>query len=329
MNRQQPPELYVYERPVRSDTSQERAYARRRLMTVIVLAAVLGGGFYALWGRGPSNPADIPTIKAAGAYRQKPAEPGGIDIPNQNVLVYDQMENKNDSAPQVEHLLPPPEEPKETAPVPDSAQATPALPTGTAVAAAPAPAAAPVAAVTVASKPASAPSGDVLGGAVATKPVETTVAAAPVPSPVPPQASPVGTALPAAPSASQTPSVPAAPPQPPHVAEVSKPQVAPKAPVSIAQLIETTKAPTATDSGDALIQLASLPDEAQARATMENLQKKYAAILKGVTLRLARADLGKRGIYYRIQSKGMPASDASRLCASLKQINAGCILVRK
>ena len=112
------PELFVSERPVHSDYARERAYARRRIVTLIVLAFVLGGAGYAFWGRGAPNPADIPTIKAEGAYKQKPTEPGGIDIPHQDVRVYDQLESKKAVAPQIEHLLPPPEVPKEALPLP-------------------------------------------------------------------------------------------------------------------------------------------------------------------------------------------------------------------
>ena len=82
-------------------------------------------------------------------------------------------------------------------------------------------------------------------------------------------------------------------------------------------------------SGNAAIQLASLPNEAQARAMMEKLQQKYAAKLGGAKLRVVRADLGSRGIYYRIQSQSLAEGEANRVCSALKQTNAGCILVTK
>ena len=101
----------------RSDLARENSYARRRMITVAVLVVVIGGGIYALWGRGPTNPADIPTIKAEGPYKQKPAVPGGIDIPHQDVRVYDELEGKNAAPAQVGTFLPPPETPEAAAPV--------------------------------------------------------------------------------------------------------------------------------------------------------------------------------------------------------------------
>ena len=62
---------------------------------------------------------------------------------------------------------------------------------------------------------------------------------------------------------------------------------------------------------------------------MKDLQSKYAAALGGIPLHLAQADLGSRGVFYRIQSAGLAEKDAAPVCASLKKMNAGCILVRK
>ena len=106
-------ELFVSERPVTSNYGRERSYARRRVRTLVAAALVIGGVCYALWGHSAPNPADIPTIKADGNYKEKPANPGGIDIPHQDVQVYDELDGKKESAPQVEHLLPPSEVPKD------------------------------------------------------------------------------------------------------------------------------------------------------------------------------------------------------------------------
>jgi len=77
------------------------------------------------------------------------------------------------------------------------------------------------------------------------------------------------------------------------------------------------------------VQLASSNDEAKARTMMQEMQQKYTSQLGSTTLHLVRADLGSRGIFYRIQSQGLSESDANHICSSLKQMNAGCILVRK
>ena len=223
--------------------------------------------------------------------------------------VYDQIEGKN-NAPSVEHLLPPPEEPKPAAP-------------------------------TVApGADASATTNFLARDIVSSKPVETTVSSAPAPEPAPAAAvvaAPLPVAEPAAVVAAPVPTpvvVPAPTPAPapvvvapqPPAATVSTPAQGKK--VSIDQLMGAPKS-AAPVSGKVAVQLASVTSESQARIMADNLQKKYAALLRHASLHVTRADLGAKGIVYRIQSQGLAASEASGICSSLKQAKAGCILVRK
>jgi len=94
-----PPELFP-QRPVRSDFGA-RPYRKRRLITMVVLIAVIGLGLYLKYGRKPEAPGPIPTIAAAGPLKQKPQEPGGVAIPNQNVLAYQQIDNSGKDKPAV------------------------------------------------------------------------------------------------------------------------------------------------------------------------------------------------------------------------------------
>jgi hypothetical protein len=126
-----------------------------------------------------------------------------------------------------------------------------------------------------------------------------------------------------APQAAAATAAPASLPPPPAIAPTPQPALAAAAPAPAAK----TSAPA--QAGKTIIQLASVPDEAQAKTTLESLQHKYAVQLGGVSLHLARADLGTRSIFFRIQSQGLAEQDANRICSSLKQINAGCFLVRK
>jgi hypothetical protein len=309
---QPPHDFYPRERPVRSefafDYELERSYARRRVITVTVLVLILIGAAYGIWGRGPANPADIPTIKAEGAYKQKPAEPGGIDIPHQDVQVYDALENKGAPPSQVEHLLPLPEVPQNV------------------------PHAAPVAALPPAPPPSVVPKADIILSSAAPAPAASTVGLAPVaPAPVAPPA-------PAPVAAKAAPVVATSPPENLTIEQVIKetqgltPTKAPPAsPSVVASASKTAPAPTAPPAatGPAAVQLASVTDEGAAQTMMQTLQRKYAAQLGGAVLHLARADLGARGIYYRIQSQSLAEDEANRICSALKQMNAGCILVRK
>ena len=310
MNRPPQHELRVSERPIRSDYALERSYARRRIMTLVVLASIIGGVIYMAWGRGPSVPAEIPTIKAEGNYKQKPADPGGIDIPHQDVRVYDELESKAPPQMPVEHLLPPSETPQEAPHAPPSS--------------------APVAVIVPAVLPplsAAKPLNNdaTLSETRIVKPINTTVTPAPVSAP-----SAVGSALSVAAPVTTVQSTVAATPEikaTPSVA--AKPEA-----LSIEQVIANTKASSTPVSktispGSIAVQLASASDEAKAQAMMKDLQQKYATQLGDTTLHLVRADLGSRGVYYRIQSQSLAETDANQICSALKQMNAGCILVRK
>lgn len=78
----------------------------------IALAAVVG--WFVLSPRyAGDNSTDIPVVRRPQtAVKVQPAEPGGMEILNQDKSVYDIIEKKDTSAPVVENLLPPPEEPQ-------------------------------------------------------------------------------------------------------------------------------------------------------------------------------------------------------------------------
>ncbi len=302
-----PAQPVVSERPVQSEYVVHSGpnYAVRRIITVSVLAVIVGIGVYAFWPSTPSDPADIPTIKAEGDYKQRPTEPGGIDIPHQDVRVYDQLEGKTGAAPVVEHLLPPPETPKEE-PKEEAKAVLEALPV-------------PALAKTEKADILQAPS---------PKAVETTVEKA-----VEKEAEKAQTTISTSfiePATTEPAKPPvAAAPVPAKAAE--KPKAA--EPLSMEKVIEkVTAKPSSAASipvGMVAAQLASSSNEAQAHVLMEKLQQKYAVQFGSTKLHVTRADLGSRGIFYRIQTEPLAKDEAGRLCSSLKKLNAGCILVGK
>ncbi len=85
----------------------------RRLLRVVVALAVMGafaGGLWFAYNEGMHHVGrccgDIPLIRAdTRPMRVKPENPGGMRIPDRDMLIYGQQR------PQVEHLLPPPEQP--------------------------------------------------------------------------------------------------------------------------------------------------------------------------------------------------------------------------
>lgn len=82
----------------------------RGLITVLTLLAFAGIIWYAYpQGQEKYNAADIPLIKAdTSAYKFKPDDPGGMDVPHQDSTIFDPLEKKA-AAP--EKLMPAPEQP--------------------------------------------------------------------------------------------------------------------------------------------------------------------------------------------------------------------------
>ena len=97
---------------------EEAAESRRpRLLPVWILlgAAALAGGAWAvterMGGGPPPDEASVPLITAsAEPWKVRPADPGGMEIPNQGTLIYETLTTADpEEAP--ERILPPPEEP--------------------------------------------------------------------------------------------------------------------------------------------------------------------------------------------------------------------------
>ena len=246
--------------------SEEEERPRRRLrgpfLVILVMVASAGGVWIAYTRGHNAAPGEVPLIQAEqGTTKTRPQQPGGMAIPDQDKLVY----NQGKGQPQVEKLLPPPETPLPRPSPPPEAEAPAAIA---------APAVPPAAAgpATVEPVPTATPA-----------PTQTT---APAPAPAAPA------------------TVPAAPVAPP-------PQAAP-----------------ATGGGFRL-QLGALRSEEAARLEWERIRRANGDVLGNLTAAWPRADLGARGIYYRIQTA--PVADgaaAERLCGELRRRNVACILVR-
>jgi cell division septation protein DedD len=134
---------------------------RRRLRGPLLILAVMtlsAGGLWVAYQNSQTRaPGDVPVIQAdLGTTKTRPQQPGGMAIPDQDKLVY----NQGKGPPQVEKLLPPPEAPLPLPrPVPSAeaaseAPAAPAVPVTPAVPAPAQPPTAPAAAAPTAPAPA-------------------------------------------------------------------------------------------------------------------------------------------------------------------------------
>jgi cell division septation protein DedD len=115
-----------------------------------------------------------------------------------------------------------------------------------------------------------------------------------------------------APAKAATPKAPATPP--PAVA-------APKA--------EPKQTATVIPLGAWRIQLGAARDEARAKAAAQRVQKANKDLLGPLSTDIVRADLGAKGVFYRMRMG--PLADraaADDLCRKLKARKVGCIVVK-
>jgi len=84
------------------------------------------------------------------------------------------------------------------------------------------------------------------------------------------------------------------------------------------------------DAGKAVyLQLGAVGSEAKAKSEWTRLSKKYAKDLKGLSLYVEKADLGKKGIFYRIKAgKVRDHATAEALCKSINKIEAGRCMIK-
>lgn len=257
----------------------------------IALAAVVG--WFVLAPRySNETPAEVPVIRRPqSAIKVQPAEPGGMEILNQDKSVYDIIEKKDNSAPVVENLLPPPEEPQ--------------LPV--------------IATVEEPSAPAEvlAPA---LNSAVEQQAKEIIkIAEAPQPQAAinsEPEAPlvPISKAIKTAPEVKTA--EPALPAKAPEIKQAA-PQPAPAPAVK------------AATSGMWQVQLLSSPNKNAMETSWNNLVKRYA-VLKGQPHEVETADLGAKGTFYRLKAGAFASRDgADNLCADLKALGGSCIVKKK
>ncbi|CAO3409698.1 SPOR domain-containing protein [Azospirillum largimobile] len=322
---------------------------------VVGVVAFAGAAVVGL--RGPTRlSGDGPPLLTAdpGPVKARPDQPGGLEVPHQDILAYERLRDHDAGRGQaVERLLPPPEVPLPRPVVTPQMPAVVPLPSVPSVAQLP-----PGATATVPR--------DSVAAAVA--------AAAPLaaPEPVPglpalpagtPQAQVPATQMPPAAVAAKPQQPPAAPAKPAAVPQQQvaavKPPAAPppqqqqqqaqqNAAPSMGQLIaklEAASLPAAAPakaapqpakaapavtggSGAWRIQLASVRSEGEAAAEWRRIAGRYPDALGGMSMQVAKVDLGDKGVFYRVQGTGADEARAKSVCAQLRAQNVGCVVVR-
>jgi SPOR domain len=148
----------------------------------------------------------------------------------------------------------------------------------------------------------------------------------PMPRPTAPPTAAAQPDAPPPPAAAPAPSAPSAPPAAPAQSQqpVAKPAVKTASAAAAPAKSATAEAPIKT--GGTRIQLGSLHSEDAARQEWDRIKRTNSDLLGSVSATPIRADLGDKGVFYRIQTG--PIADADRICGELKRRNIGCILAR-
>ncbi len=280
-----------------------------------------------------------PYLRPKGALKAPPSNPGGVDVPNRDKYVFNTLEQREDDQ-KVEHLLPPPEQPKELPPE----QTKPSSVTPLPKAEKPIVTEEPAAVVSNEARPRTA-------NEALKKALDLVQKDAPPPLPAPGSETGVAEQSPVTETAqvaqSQTssgpirltpgkksPTVTKAKPAPPPPPALKAPRVrlaAPKAPKSTPKPTSSSKhSLTRTTSKGYYIQLSALRSPSAAKRAWNIAKKKNLGVLRGRTLSVERANVPKKGVYYRVQSGPFADSgSAKRLCDALKRRKQGCFVVRR
>ena len=151
----------------------------------------------------------------------------------------------------------------------------------------------------------------------------------PMPRPAPPPAPPAQTEAARSPTETPPPSA-GTPENPPTSAQTGQPhQQAAASPAKALQGLPGSAKPAAAQAPGTRLQLGSVRSEDAARQEWERIKRKNSDLLGSLSATPIRADLGDKGIYYRIQT--VPLADpaaAARICGELKQRSIGCIIAR-
>lgn len=103
----------------------------------------------------------------------------------------------------------------------------------------------------------------------------------------------------------------------------------PRTPQPATRAAATPKEPRLAEPGDYLVQLGSVQSEEAAQQEWTKLQRRHASLLDDKGLDLQRADLGDKGIYYRVRTGAFNSkAEANALCQKLKAAGQACLVRR-
>ncbi len=99
-------------------------------------------------------------------------------------------------------------------------------------------------------------------------------------------------------------------------------------PAKVASIAPATVSDASPPAGIWRVQINSQRSEKAAEATWKKLKKRHKSALSGETHVIQRADLGKKGIYWRVQLAFSEKSVAYKKCKSLKRRGVSCLVMK-
>jgi len=104
------------------------------------------------------------------------------------------------------------------------------------------------------------------------------------------------------------------------------PKPTPTKPVQLAPQEANLAPPAAAGAGNAAayVQISSMPSQAEADAQVRSVTAKYGSLFGGNKLVVQQADLGQKGIRYRVRLPAASLADANNICAQIKAQGGDC-----
>jgi hypothetical protein len=295
-----------------ADSRQARAGHRLRSWVliggaIIAVGAIVAAGLHFVGGR-KGGGMGVPVIKADDRpIKTRPDDRGGMQVPNQDKLVYERMDSAGAGEHKVERLMPQPE----------AAKAPPKTISIPPLSAEPPPPAAAQRPAPIPPKPGEPPAPKTAPAAkVAAQPMEA--------SPIPPAVAPLPPAY--KPVQERAAEPPAAPPEhmaPAMVAQAPRP-AAPPPPAPVPAT--SAKAPA---SGEFVVQLGAVRAADQADKEWLRIQKANADLLGTLKPDIVRVELEGKGTFWRVRAAPLSEQAARQLCAELAARSQGCIVARR
>jgi hypothetical protein len=302
--------------PVKAPKSKSGGRNWGLVIASLIVIIIVGGGGWFIYGSQFQSPnqKSVPIVRAdVTPTKVKPADPGGMEVPDRDKLVYNSLKGEG-AGTTVERLLPPPEEllNKPEATIPETNPPEPATE------------------AVIAQTPPTLPTEpEKVAEAIKQEPVSLE------PVTLEPQSSTEELVEEKTKQADQAVAEvappPAPEPEPESIAEVT-PTVSDFASVPVVTTTEssTVAAALTTDANAFHIQLAALRTDERAKKEWKRLKKAFPDILGTMKLVVVRVDLGEdKGIFYRLRAGPLASKlDAKAACDKLTKLNQGCLVIR-